>query len=182
MFGTVLKQDIIDNNVQLVVRPDSGMPALIVSECLEILDGHFGSTVNDKGFKVLNNVRVLQGDGINSQSIDQILAYAHKRGYSADNILFGQGGALLQQLDRDTQKWAMKCSAIRVNGKWRDVFKDPITDPGKSSKKGRVTLYKENGVYHSGVEDWPTSKLVTVYENGVLMKDYTFDEVRSNVQ
>lgn len=182
MFGTVLKQDIIDNNVQLVIRPDSGIPNIIVSECLKMLDKHFGSIVNDKGYRVLNNVRVLQGDGINNKTIDLILSTAHSYGYSADNILFGQGGALLQRLDRDTQKWAMKCSAIRVNGKWRDVFKDPITDPGKSSKKGRVTLYKENGVYHSGVEDWPTSKLVTVYENGVLMKDYTFDEVRSNVQ
>ena len=179
-YGSVLKQDIIDNNVQLVVRPDSGIPNVIVTGCLEILDSYFGHTVNSKGYKVINNVRVLQGDGINGKMIDLILETADSYGYSADNILFGQGGALLQQLDRDTQKWAMKCSAIRVNGEWRHVFKDPVTDPGKTSKKGRVTLYKDNGKYHSGVEDWPTPVLETVFENGKLIKEYTFEEVRKN--
>lgn len=180
MYGAVLKQDIIDNNVQLVVRPDSGIPNVIVTGCLEILDSYFGHTVNSKGYKVINNVRVLQGDGINGKMIDLILETADFYGYSSDNILFGQGGALLQQIDRDTQKFAMKCSAIRVNGEWRHVFKDPITDPNKSSKKGRVTLYKENGRYYSGVEDWPTPVLETVFENGKLIKEYTFEEVRKN--
>lgn len=180
MYGTVLKQDIIDNNVQLVVRPDSGIPNVIVTGCLENLDSYFGHTVNSKGYKVINNVKVLQGDGINSKMIDLILETTDSCGYSADNILFGQGGALLQQLDRDTQKWAMKCSAIRVNGEWRHVFKDPVTDPGKTSKKGRVTLYKDKGKYHSGVEDWPTPVLETVFENGKLIKEYTFEEVRKN--
>jgi nicotinamide phosphoribosyltransferase len=181
-YGSVLKQDIIDNNVQLVVRPDSGIPNVIVTGCLEILDSYFGHTVNSKGYKVINNVKVLQGDGINSKMIDLILETADSYGYSADNILFGQGGALLQQLDRDTQKWAMKCSAIRVNGEWRHVFKDPVTDPGKTSKKGRVTLYKDNGKYRSGVEDWPTSVLETVFENGNLIKEYTFNDVRKNAR
>ena len=181
MFGTVLKQDIIDNNVQLVVRPDSGDPARIVLRCLEILDEYFGHTVNEKGYAVLNGVKVLQGDGIDHKSIEQILFYTDSHGYSADNLLFGQGGQLLQGVTRDTQKWAMKASAVRVNGKWRDVYKDPITDPGKSSKKGRVTLYKEtNGKFYSGREDWMTPVLKTVFENGRFVKEYYFEEVRKN--
>lgn len=181
MFGTVLKQDIIDNNVQLVVRPDSGDPAKIVLRCLEILDEYFGHTINDKGYAVLNGVKVLQGDGIDHKSIEQILFYVDRRGYSADNLLFGQGGQLLQGVTRDTQKWAMKCSAIRVNSEWRDVYKDPITDPGKSSKKGRVTLYKDtNGEFYSGREDWMTPVLNTVFENGRFVKEYYFEEVRKN--
>ena len=28
------------------------------------------------------------------------------------------GGALLQGIDRDTQKFAMKCSAAQINGVW----------------------------------------------------------------
>lgn len=177
-FGTTLKQDIIDNNVQLVVRPDSGKPSEIVTECLKILDEYFGHTVNTKGYKVLNNVKVLQGDGIKHDSISEILYTADAAGYSADNIAFGQGGQLLQALDRDTQKWAMKCSAIKVSGEWRDVFKDPITDKGKSSKRGRVTLYREGKHYRSGVEDWPTSVLQTVFENGVAFNQTTFDDIR----
>lgn len=178
-FGSVLKQDVIDNNVQLVVRPDSGKPAEVVTECLKILDEGFSHTVNSKGYRVLNTVKVLQGDGIKHDSILEILYVADSAGYSADNILFGQGGQLLQALDRDTQRWAMKASAIRVNGEWREVYKDPIHDKGKRSKRGRVTLYREGKRYYSGVEDWPTPVLRTVFENGELVNTQTFDEVRA---
>lgn len=180
-FGTELKEEIIKSGTTLVVRPDSGEPMLIVRECLRILDEYFGHTINEKGYKVLNNVRVLQGDGITWQEIDNILDLAIEDGYSADNIIFGQGGGLLQQLDRDTQKFAMKCSAICVNGKWRDVYKEPFTDKGKESKKGRVSLYKdENGNYISAIENGMKSELETIFEDGKLLKKFTLDEVRKN--
>jgi nicotinamide phosphoribosyltransferase len=96
---------------------------------------------------------VLQGDGIDGLMIKAILDRLVEAGYSSDNVFFGMGGQNLQKVDRDTQKFALKCSAIKINGKWQNVQKDPITDSGKRSKPGRVTLYKTNGVYHSGVED-----------------------------
>lgn len=182
LWGTELKQDILDSGATLVVRPDSGDPATVVLECLKILDKNFGHTTNAKGFKVLNNVRVLQGDGITHQSIRSIIFTITLAGYSVDNVVFGQGGALLQIVNRDDQKFAMKCSAALVDGVWVDVFKDPITDKGKQSKKGRVTLYKDGqGNFFSDVinKDYP-DELLTVFENGNVVKEYTFDEVRAN--
>lgn len=179
-WGTELKQDVLDSGATLVVRPDSGDPADVVTKCLRILDKYFGHTVNAKGYKVLNNVRVLQGDGINHQSIRSILYTATLAGYSADNIVFGQGGALLQMVNRDDQKFAMKCSAALVDGKWVDVFKDPITDKGKQSKKGRVTLFKTETGFVSGVENGEPDALEVVFENGTIVRDMTFDEVRAN--
>jgi nicotinamide phosphoribosyltransferase len=87
-------------------------------------------------------------------------------------------------------KWAMKCSSAKINGEWVDVFKDPITDEVKKSKKGRVTLWKSGDVYETSVDQpkrW-TDKgvgpwkevLVPVFENGILRQDYTFAEVRAN--
>jgi len=181
-WGTELKQDVIDSGATVVIRPDSGDPATVVNECLAILDKNFGHTVNEKGFKVLNNVRVIQGDGITIQSIRSIIFTITMSGYSVDNVAFGQGGALLQIVNRDDQKFAMKCSAALVNGEWVDVFKDPITDAGKQSKKGRVTLYNNGqGNLFSDVinKDYP-DELVTVFEDGKIVKEYTFDEVRAN--
>ena len=184
LWGTELKQDVLDSGATLVVRPDSGDPADVVKRCIQILDKYFGHTVNDKGYKVLNNVRVLQGDGINHASIRSILYTLTLAGYSADNVVFGQGGALLQIVNRDDQKFAMKCSAALVDGVWVDVFKDPVTDKGKQSKKGRVQLFrKPGGKLYSAVEpdvfmDEPA--LETVFENGELKRDMTFDEVRAN--
>lgn len=187
LWGTVLKQDILDSGATLVVRPDSGDPADIVTKCLKILDKYFGHTVNDKGYKVLNNVRVLQGDGINHASIRSILYTATLAGYSADNIVFGQGGALLQIVNRDDQRFAMKCSAAFINGEWVDVFKDPITDKGKRSKKGRMVLIEtDNGFKTVTTEDADYNSvkdqdvLEVVFSMGKLIRDMTFDQVRAN--
>lgn len=191
LWGTELKEDVIRSGATVVVRPDSGEPSEVVLKCLQILDKYFGHTVNAKGFRVLNNVRVIQGDGIDHSTINSILAVMHLAGYSADNVAFGQGGALLQQVNRDTMKFALKCSAARINGIWVDVFKDPVTDPGKKSKKGRVQLWKSGDEYESVVDQpqrW-TDKglswepvLKTVFENGNLYNQLTFDEVRANAR
>jgi len=165
---------------------------VVVPKMLRILGETFGHTTNDKGYKVLNNVRVIWGDGINSVSLSSILrCVVDVAGWSADNIAFGMGGGLLQQCDRDTLKFAMKCSSIGIrvpDGRglssleWRDVFKDPATDPGKASKKGRVTLFKNesgNG-YYTGVEDWRTDCMETYYEDGEVTFTQLFDDVRAN--
>jgi nicotinamide phosphoribosyltransferase len=191
MWGTELKQQVIDSGATVVIRPDSGDPVEVLPKMMRILGEGFGYTTNAKGYKVLNNVRLLWGDGINQLSVRSILGVVvDLNGWSADNIAFGMGGALLQQLDRDTQKFAMKCSAAQINGEWVDVFKDPITDSGKASKKGRVTLWTSGGEFQTSVEqpkgwtdkgvgEW-TDALVPVYWNGNLHKEYTFEEVRAN--
>lgn len=123
----------------LVVRPDSGDPVLTPIKVIEDLIQLFGCTVNAKGYRVLpDHIRVLQGDGIDEESIVRIMQRMVDRKLSIDNIAFGMGGGLLQKLDRDTLGWAMKCSAARINGEWRDVWKDPIGG-GKTSKRGLVT-------------------------------------------
>jgi len=208
MWGTVLKQDVLDSGATLVVRPDSGDPSTVVVKCLYILEKYFGSKVNAKGFRVLNNVRIIQGDGIDHASIHSILFCMEIAGFSADNVAFGQGGALLQQVNRDTMQWAMKCSAIgisedqmRFDGEhyfpehevlvWHDVYKDPITDSGKRSKRGRVTLWESGGEYESSVTQ-PTrwvdkgtvwkEVLVEVFRDGEMKNEITFDQVRANAR
>ena len=158
-------------------------PAEVVTKCARILDTKFGHTLNDKGYRVLNNVRIIQGDGIDAVSIRGILLSLQMAGYSADNVAFGQGGALLQQVNRDTLKFAMKCSAALINGDWVDVYKDPVTDTGKRSKRGRLQLVKEPGgefqtVYYS---DSQVDKdlLQVVFRDGALLNQTTFDQVRT---
>ena len=104
-------------------------------------------------------------------------------GWSADNVAFGSGGGLLQNVNRDTSKFAVKCSAVMVGGVWRDVFKDPVTDPGKRSKAGRMKLVRADGDYMTVSEsDDRDDELVTVFENGELMLDQSFSDIRSRAQ
>ena len=133
----------------LVVRPDSGDPVLTPVKVISDLMDYFGYTVNAKGFKVLpDHIRVIQGDGVDENSIVRIMQRMVDNKFSIDNIAFGMGGGLLQKVDRDTLGWAMKCSAARVNGVWRDVWKDPIGG-GKTSKRGLVTAVNAIPYKHS---------------------------------
>lgn len=185
IWGGELKQQVIDSGATVVIRPDSGDPATVVLKCLELLESKFGSTINEKGYKVLNNVRVIQGDGINQDSIREILATFIDAGFSADNVAFGMGGALLQQINRDTQKFAMKASAAKINGTWIDVYKDPVTDSGKVSKKGRLNTVK-NEIGEIVTESWIdsineehfTPLMRPVWENGKLLVDDTLEAIR----
>jgi len=183
IWGGTLRQQVIDSGATVVIRPDSGNPADIVAHTVVLLDKKFGSTVNEQGFKVLNNVRIIQGDGINEQSIKDILARLQILGFSADNVAFGMGGALLQHMNRDTQKFAMKASAAKVNGEWKDVFKDPVTDFGKRSKKGKLDLFYNhmNNTYSTARENEDHvhfRMLETVYENGKLIRNQSLTEIR----
>ncbi len=102
-------------------------------------------------------------------------------GWSADNIAFGSGGALLQKHNRDTYKIAIKCSHAIVNGKEIEVYKNPVDDPGKTSKKGRLALVKRDGVYvtipesNSSIEE---NNLIEVFKDGELLVDQTLSEIR----
>jgi nicotinamide phosphoribosyltransferase len=191
-WGVTLKQEVIESGATLVIRPDSGDPVEVVEQCLLLLDEAFGSRVNGKGYKVLNHVRVIQGDGIDAHSLQAILQRATERGFSADNLTFGMGGGLLQRINRDTQQFALKCSAVRVNGEWRDVYKDPVTAPHKTSKRGRLTLLRnsDSGEYvtvslprntAAGQMSLPgrwEDALQTVWQDGKFLRDWTFQQVR----
>ena len=173
IWGGELRQKVIDSGATVVIRPDSGHPPTIVLECLKRLDAKFGHTINTKGYRVLNNVRVIQGDGINYESIQEIIDTFVEAGYSATNVAFGMGGALLQQVNRDTQKFAIKCSSVVVDGKACPVFKDPVTDPGKRSKAGRVDLFRNEttGILEARQGFSWDSELRTVYAYGTIMEN-----------
>jgi nicotinamide phosphoribosyltransferase len=107
-----------------------------------------------------------------------------KEKFALDNLSFGMGGALLQQLNRDTQKFAMKCSSVKANGAWKDVYKDPVTDHGKRSKRGRLALVDGKlGIATIAEHELNDQKnmLRSVYRDGELLCDDSLNKIRSRV-
>lgn len=186
-WGSAFHERIKNSGGTVVIRPDSGDPVKTPVAVVEGLMTAVGSSINSKGYRILPPYfRVIQGDGVNEDTIVEILREFNRKGLSTDNIAFGMGGAMLQQMDRDTCKMAMKCSAIAVGDEWRDVFKEPITDKGKISKKGRLDLIRDGNEYKTVQQgaawtDHGVSALETVYLNGELLRDVTFDQVRKVV-
>jgi len=185
IWGHELKAKVLQYKGTLVIRPDSGDPKTVCLGLLERLETAFGVTVNDAGFKVLNdNVRIIQGDGVNYDSIGEILTHLEQAGFSATNIAFGMGGGLLQQVNRDTQRFAFKCSSATIDGKEVDVYKDPATDLGKRSKRGRLELEVGADRTLKTVRrgHFQKSLLRDVYLNGEVLVDVSFEEVRANTK
>lgn len=139
---------------KIVYRPDSGNPLEVIPKILEIQEKYFGSFVNSKGYKVIPNVGVIQGDGVSIQAIKDIFDKIVALGYAPETVVFGSGGLLAQAVNRDDYGFAQKVSAVLIDGVWRDVYKAPITDAGKRSKAGKqntpsMVLYYD-GVSHPG--------------------------------
>jgi nicotinamide phosphoribosyltransferase len=195
IWGEQLRQKVIDGGGTLVIRPDSGDPVFMVNTIAHTLDRKFGSKLNSKGYKVLNNVRIIQGDGLNPPTIDAILKSLKVAGFSGDNVAFGMGGGLLQQVNRDTLRFAYKCSAVQVetnalarggpDREWRDVYKDPVSDPGKKSKRGRLdVIFKNIANIHDGLRTvrYEDAGLQTamrdVFEDGEILVNHTFEGIR----
>lgn len=179
-WGGSLKEKVLARDGVLVVRPDSGDPPSVVVGVLMILAEKFGSHLNEKGFRVLHpKVRVIQGDGIDHQMMVNVMQAVVEKGFSVDNIAFGSGGGLLQKMNRDTQRFAFKCSSINVDGTERDVFKRPITAGDKKSKAGRFKLIETNGQLETVPNETAgTDVLVTVFENGEMVNRCGFEEIR----
>jgi len=189
---------------KLVLRPDSGEPIEVIGKMLEIMSNN--SLIIDHSIKdkiLFKDFSILWGDGITPETIEKILkTFTRKHipipGYSstifaAENFVFGSGGDLMQNVTRDTQKFAIKCSNITVESEELlpvphyydeiEVFKDPITDPGKASMKGKVTTYKNDvGEYKHGTTDAIPNgykkALETIFKNGKTFNKYTLDEIR----
>ncbi len=184
LWGEALRSEVEEATSILVVRPDSGDPPQVVTQVLEILASKFGSILNTKGYRVLNNVRVIQGDGIDLNVINQVLGAAEEVGFSADNIAFGSGGALLQKFNRDTYQFAFKCSWAGGDGWERDVHKKPVGDPSKDSKPGRLMLVEDDAAFihtireEDAIEGYDLDYLELRYENGTIFNSPTFEEIR----
>lgn len=199
-FAPTLKDRILARNGRVVFRPDSGDPWKIIcgdpdaatgspefKGAIRLLDETFGSTVNSKGYKVLNpKVGLIYGDGMFYERFNRILTTMKEMGYASSNLVVGIGGILLQQHNRDDQGYAIKATFAEVNGEQRELLKDPVTDQKKKSHKGLLSLQKdENNRFFTKDQcseaEEKRGYLEVVFDNGELMNPTTFDEIRKRV-
>jgi nicotinamide phosphoribosyltransferase len=207
-----LKGQIMARPGKLVVRPDSGDPADIIcgvntrlepdqlgsftaeqqKGAIEVLWEIFGGTVNEQGYKVLDeHIGLIYGDAMNYDRINDICARLEAKGFASTNVVFGIGSFNYQYQTRDTFGFAMKATNVVIEGTEKAIFKDPKTDSGlKRSLRGRITVVNDEGVLRAyddadadvrdEVAETGSDLLRTVWKNGEFVKELTFDEVRAN--
>lgn len=199
-FAEKLKPRILAREGKVVFRPDSGNPEYIIcgdpnaepgsNEYLGaicLLDKMFGSTINSKGYKVLNpKVGLIYGDGMYYERYERTLIRLAEMGYAASNLVIGVGG-ILRNWSRDALGFAIKATYVEVNGEPRAIEKDPITDHKKKSHKGLLSLtWDDEHKYVTRDQCTPEQEeqtmLKVVFRDGVILKEYALDEIRKRVK
>lgn len=195
LWGEQFRGQIMARDGRLVIRPDSGNPLVVVPQLLHMLGEQFGYTRNAKDYKLLDpHVRIIQGDGMDIDSIDALYRSIVDLGWAAENLVVGSGGGLLQTVNRDTCKFALKVSEARF--KLGDgylaapISKSPVTDPSKRSKEGRFKLVRTvhgwKTVSTVGLErivyEASEDALQTVFEDGKITRHETLDHIRARLR
>lgn len=174
---------------KFVIRPDSprwkgDTAAAQILWIAQELEKAYGVTLNKKGFKVINpKVGIIYGDGLTEQDIIESVNLLVANGFSAMTCVFGQGGGLLQKVSRDTTDFAIKCLAQKRGGEWFEVYKKPQGGT-KVSKKGLQKVVMAEGAHGNvpitvPISDPRPTILETVFENGVILKEHTLEELRA---
>ena len=158
-----------------------------VKGAIECLWDTFGGTVNEKGFKTLNQrVGLIYGDSITLDRCNEILKLLAEKGFASDNVVFGIGSFTFQYNTRDTLGFAMKATYVEIDGKPYSIFKDPKTDSGtKKSAKGLLQVVRDGDTLKTNQDvTWEEEKqslLRTVYLDGKIVVSETFADIRSRL-
>lgn len=191
IVGKRYKNQILNRNGVFVVRPDSVTPNHNTKEDMTVwivkeLYNIFGGKVNNKGYKELNpRLKALYGDSITIDDANKIFNLLEKHGFAANNVVLGCGKFLSDEPNRDWQRFAYKTSAVKINGSWEGISKNPLGS-NKMSKKGLLKVtkneygYRTLTQYDEGFDD-AKCELETVFENGKLIREQTFDQVKNRL-
>ena len=196
-----LKNEVLSRNGKVVIRPDSGDPVNIIcgnpngqtleekKGVIELLWETFGGITNDKGYKELDShIGAIYGDSITLERAEQICERLKRKGFASTNVVLGIGSFTYQYNTRDTFGFAMKATYGEVDGKGREIFKDPITDDGtKKSAKGLLKIIKENNGNYKLIDQvsWTEEKqgeLIEVFRDGKLLMEQSLNNIRTRLK
>jgi nicotinamide phosphoribosyltransferase len=205
-----LKDEIMNRDGKLVIRPDSGDPVDIIcgngkevdayndvygrenwesKGVIELLWDIFGGTVNAQGYKVLDpHIGAIYGDSITTTNQIEIYERLAAKGFAATNIVLGVGSFTYQYNTRDTYGFAAKGAWFQTETETYNIYKDPATDDGtKKSLKGLCAVFQDdNGEYFVETECSAATEsagaLQTIYEDGKFYNQTTLTEIRGKIQ
>lgn len=200
-YTVQLRDEILCRDGKVVIRPDSGDPVKIVAGDEDAPEGSpehkgaikclwevFGGTITENGYKMLDShIGLIYGDSITLERAKNILQKLESKGFASANVVFGVGSFTYQYVTRDNFGFAMKATSGVVNGKRRDIFKDPKTDSGtKKSAKGLLRVEREGDqlILHDQQSEEQENQglLKVVFLDGKLINPVSLSEIRERIE
>jgi len=186
---------------KFVFRPDSpwerGMShaetVLACFKCIELNLSDLnpengGIKVNKKGFLVLPDwLGIIYGDSVTVNDVNDIYSLITRHNWSAENIVFGVGGNLLQNnITRGLLDFAMKCSQqtyLDIETGETKVMDVGKKTPGKESPTGRFKVIQRDGkIQMVSEDDGPEpNMMIRYYEDGEIFNFEPLQIIRDRV-
>lgn len=164
----------------------------VAKGAVETLWDTFGGTYTDLGYAVLDeHVGLIYGDSITIERAEIILQRLKEKGFASNNVVFGIGSFTYQYNTRDTFGYAMKATAMLMQGdsEFTPLQKLPKTDNGlKKSAKGLLAVRQDSDNEYFMVDQLTTDEWVSnqdclemVYFDGECVAESTLDEIRERI-
>ena len=186
-------------NDHTYIKSETGSHELVANEkiidigyeqkgTIKALEEIFGTTVNSKGYKELPpQIGIVYGDGINYERMGSIYKRLTERGYAVNCICMAAGAYMLSgSITRDSLSLVVKASQTRIGDKLQPVYKDPITDQGKTSPSGFLKVTEIPGkimcIPNVSEEQETTGMLRTILLDGKFSNQHTYDELREEIK
>ena len=203
-FLPLLKEDIVNRDGKVVLRPDSSPKTPLEIICgdpdaeigspeykgvVELLYEIIGGFENGSGYKELDpHIGMLYGEAISLSLAPKIFTRLKEKGFASNTCFLGIGSMTYALRTRDTLGYALKATQCVVDGETREIFKDPVTDGNtgfKKSAKGLLRVDFIDGEYvmkdQCTPEEEHGGELKTVFLNGELLIDWSLSEIRERV-
>jgi nicotinamide phosphoribosyltransferase len=182
----IVEEDKFGGIIKTIELKESELTLAEIKGSIQVLWDTFGGTVNEQGYKTLNQkIGLIYGDSITLERAEEILKRLEAKGFASDNVVLGIGSYTYQYVTRDTLGFAMKATNIVVDGEDIPLWKDPKTDNGvKKSAKGLLSVLPNNTskfALYSNVsrEQEELGLLTTLYIDGEWMKFQTLEDIRA---
>lgn len=199
-----LKDEILNREGKVIIRPDSGNPVDIIcgddnsdnktinKGLIQRLYEIFGGSINEKGYIELDpHIGAIYGDSITPERAEKICEGLKDKGFATININLGVGSFTYQYKTRDTFGFALKGTAEVCDGEFKMIQKRPATDTGnfKTSQKGMVAVIEQDGdlILIDGLTPKQEQELSDVnlledyYIDGQLINKQSFSKIRQRV-
>ena len=163
------------------------------------LDKTFGSTVNSKGYKVLNpHVKAIYGDSMTPSRVEEAYSRLAAQGYAINNVVFGVGSFSFMCLEdatgrmnpytRDTFGYAIKATyGEDANGNPVMIYKQPKALSWKKSPKGCIIVapdgqsYTDGHTFEEAHGEGVENLLELVFKDGKIVKETSLKEIRDRM-
>jgi nicotinamide phosphoribosyltransferase len=183
--GTFYRYDYNDRVDYRRVDMDSPISEVEVKGLVQLLWEIFGGTETELGYKMLDShIGCIYGDSITLERQREIYQRLMDKGFAPEPVL-GVGSYSYQYVTRDTHGSAIKATSIVKRGVVTGIAKEPKTDSSKKSARGLLRVERVDGTLVMYDQQTPEEEaqglLEVVFEDGVLLKDPTLQEIRGRV-